>query len=321
MGILNEILDVFLEKAERKALTGGRWVTINGNKVYIKGGKVVAGKVFTGDKYNPTVDKNEKVKKPVESKKEEGVKEITLEQNTSKLKELNKQAQEALNSGNMKKFNEISSKLSEHMKIQSQLASKQIKKEEVKKLPETKKFKDSKEEESYYNKQKEQYSKILNKEQIKSLDNYLEDSTDINTHLRTGKKVDNKIKKDISVIKELFNKKESVLKDDLTLKRVVGNNPKAVEFFNKLNVGDEYSDDGFVSTTLSGRTLRFIESGYRIGGKGGVKNITIIAKKGSKAVMVDAVGKEDAQFEYLLNSGSKFKVLDKGSNGLTVELL
>jgi hypothetical protein len=32
-----------IEKAERKQLTGGSWKTINGAKVYVKGGKVVAG--------------------------------------------------------------------------------------------------------------------------------------------------------------------------------------------------------------------------------------------------------------------------------------
>lgn len=53
--------DELLTKAKEK-LSGGRWVTVNGNHVYIKGGKVEAGTIHTGDSDNKKVTTGEKIK-------------------------------------------------------------------------------------------------------------------------------------------------------------------------------------------------------------------------------------------------------------------
>jgi len=75
--------DELLNKAKEK-LSGGNWVTINGNHVYIKDGKVEAGAIHTGDEKDSKVTPGENIKK--ESKRsEDKEKEKTREE---KVKEL-----------------------------------------------------------------------------------------------------------------------------------------------------------------------------------------------------------------------------------------
>lgn len=53
--------DELLEKAKEE-LSGGRWVTIEGNHVYVDDGEVEAGVAYTGDKENPKLTPGEEIK-------------------------------------------------------------------------------------------------------------------------------------------------------------------------------------------------------------------------------------------------------------------
>jgi len=79
----------------------------------------------------------------------------------------------------------------------------------------------------------------------------------------------------------------------------------AEEFFSSLNVGDEYEDKSFSSTSLKEIT-HF-----------GKFNIEILAKSGSNVANVGNPG----ELEYLIDKGAKFKVLEKQEKGIIVELL
>ena len=78
-------------------------------------------------------------------------------------------------------------------------------------------------------------------------------------------------------------------------------------FFTKLKEGDVYEDKSFSSTSLTEQT------------KFGDFNIKILAKKGSNVANVNNMG----EYEYLIDKGSKFRVIEKHKNGMgiTVELL
>jgi hypothetical protein len=76
------------------------------------------------------------------------------------------------------------------------------------------------------------------------------------------------------------------------------------EILGSLKVGDIYSDASFASTSLV--KLNF-----------GEMKIKILAKKGSNVANVD----NPEEFEYLINKGSEFRILDTDGKNLTVELL
>ena len=93
------------------------------------------------------------------------------------------------------------------------------------------------------------------------------------------------------------------IEDDIALNRRVSGN--GVKFFSGLEKGDIYEDKSFSSTSL-GELDHF-----------GDFNINILAKKGSNVANIDNEG----ELEYLIDKGSKFRVLDKSDNGIIVELL
>ena len=177
----------------------------------------------------------------------------------------------------------------------------------------------------YYFDKYDEDLKTLNGKEKKALEEYKDlKYFEINKYLRsdiTGwdKKFIDKIENDmIKPIDDSFKKFE--LKDDLILQRGIKKN---TEFFNNLNIGDVYQDNGFVSTTLGGEdVLRF----FRKQESEGI-TINIIAKKGTNAIPMENIGiedsdKYDAEFEFLLKRGSKFKVIKKEkNNNITVELL
>ena len=94
------------------------------------------------------------------------------------------------------------------------------------------------------------------------------------------------------------------IKEDLSLNRRVRGD-SAVNFFKSLDKGDVYEDKSFSSTSLH-ELPQF-----------GEFNIEILAKKGSNVSSVD----NSTEYEYLIDKGSKFKVLDKSDTGIIVELL
>lgn len=93
------------------------------------------------------------------------------------------------------------------------------------------------------------------------------------------------------------------IKDNLVLNRRIKG--EGVKFFESLEKGDIYEDKSFSSTSL-GELTHF-----------GDFNISILAKKGSNVANIDNPG----ELEYLIDKGSKFRVLDKNDNNIIVELL
>jgi len=79
----------------------------------------------------------------------------------------------------------------------------------------------------------------------------------------------------------------------------------AVNFFKGLEKGDVYEDKSFSSTSI--KELDHF----------GEYNIEILAKKGSSVSNID----NSSELEYIIDRGSKFRVLDKSETGMIVELL
>ena len=110
------------------------------------------------------------------------------------------------------------------------------------------------------------------------------------------------IKKDIDNISSFIEKNR--IDDDLSLHRRVYTS-KSGDFFTKLNVGDIYEDKSFSSSSFK----KFYQFGDF--------NINILCKKGSKVANANNVG----ELEFIIDKGSKFRVLEKDSQGIIVELL
>jgi len=94
---------------------------------------------------------------------------------------------------------------------------------------------------------------------------------------------------------------------DVVLSRRINvvSNEETSKFFGNLKVGDVYQDKSFTSSSL----LELY--GF------GEFNIKIFAKKGSNA----ACSVNNNEFEYVIEKGSKFKVIETKNNNITVELL
>lgn len=93
---------------------------------------------------------------------------------------------------------------------------------------------------------------------------------------------------------------DNKIDQDLTLFRSVN----AVSFFTDLNIGDIYEDKSFSSTSLE--KLAF-----------GEFKIKILAKKGSSVANLSNL----EESEFLIDKGSKFRVISGSLNNITVELL
>lgn len=111
---------------------------------------------------------------------------------------------------------------------------------------------------------------------------------------------DKNLSKEISNISKFIN--DNKIDIDLSLNRRV---MTGGTFFHKLNEGDIYEDKSFSSTSL-----------VEISAFGDF-NIKILAKAGST---VSNLG-DSNEFEYLIDKGSKFRVLEKVEMGIIVELL
>ena len=156
-----------------------------------------------------------------------------------------------------------------------------------------------KEAEKYY--EEKLMSLDFTDEEDNSLNDYMKNSfSDIRTHLVNGER-DEELDADIENISSFIQKNK--IDENLVLnRRVTG---KGVEFFQSLKKGDIYEDKSFSSTSLKELT-HF-----------GDFNISILAKKGSSVANINNPG----ELEYLVDKGSKFRVLDKNENGIIVELL
>lgn len=130
----------------------------------------------------------------------------------------------------------------------------------------------------------------------------------IDSYGNIGEETKNKIKERVNRKVDSISKfiSDNKLKKDLVLYRMVEDRRKN-PFFTKLNEGDIYEDKSFSSTSLI-KQKHF-----------GDFTIKILAKKGSNVANVDNPG----ELEYLVDRGSKFRVIEKRKDGLgiTVELL
>ena len=95
------------------------------------------------------------------------------------------------------------------------------------------------------------------------------------------------------------------LKHDIVVYRNVDG-----DFFKNLQVGDKYTDNGFVSTSVT---------------KNGALNkdfeLTIFVPKGSKGAYIESLSNYKKQREFLLDKSTKFRVISKSGNSIVVEVL
>jgi len=138
----------------------------------------------------------------------------------------------------------------------------------------------------------------------KAVRNYLSDPENYNKE-KIGSSMDSETVKEISDNLSNFIQNNKITEDLSLNRRVKLNDPRVEHFFKNLKIGDVYEDVSFSSSSLLEMT-HF-----------GNFNIEILAKKGSN------VANADNQFEaeYLIDKGSKFRVLKTEETGMVVELL
>lgn len=171
-----------------------------------------------------------------------------------------------------------------------------------------------KNDEEIFERYKDEYSDTgfyLSESENKEIDNALSDYigdgfVSMRNYLVSGstgtKVVDEECERDSSLLTK-FISDNKISKDTVLNRRVMTGNT----FFNSLGVGDIYEDKSFSSTSLQ-ELDQF-----------GDFNIKILAKRGS--LVANACNKKE--FEYIIDKGSKFRVIEKRKDGLgiTVELL
>lgn len=159
-------------------------------------------------------------------------------------------------------------------------------------------------------------SKISDDER-KSLDLYRDlYYTKINKYLRSGGSGDSELDKIILNIKSVFSKIK--LKHDIIVYR--GIKGSAANIYLKSKVGKVIKDSAFLSTSLKrGISKKFSEN------KVNSVNLRIILPKGIDIIPMQYIGSDSTQtmysdeFEILLNSNTKLKVVDIGDNLITLE--
>lgn len=312
--------DVDIEKSEdAKALKaknpGSNWKTIRGAHVLLgSGGKIIAGaegkivdkkgkKNKTKDnKLDSTVDK--KSKEPKEPKKPEINTPKEIESEINRLRSIDTYDLDEIDKIS-DKIDELRDKFKDAKKKEAQ--NRRDKFKEKRKGFVSNADVEDKELRSIYKKESKEIEKYLseNKDQGGAVDYYVgEGYSDIREYLSDGsgskkesKDIDQKID---NLSKFISNNK---IKENLSLnRRVKGDGAK---FFKSLGVGDVYEDSSFSSTSLK-------EIGIF-----GDFNIEILAKKGSNVANADNSG----EFEYLIDKGAQFKVIDKDDKGIIVELI
>lgn len=155
----------------------------------------------------------------------------------------------------------------------------------------------------------------LSSSDIKIIDKYRgDDGWNINNSLREGKNPDSFILN----LDNLFNNFHAT--HSFETKRSISSTKDVRDFFRGLNPGDVYEDKAYVSTTISDSGLKKFEE----------KNtfyITIKVRKGQRLLPTQILGSKQVQseygdeFEFTLPRSSRFRVLKRQENNLTVELL
>lgn len=136
--------------------------------------------------------------------------------------------------------------------------------------------------------------------------------SEINDYLRGAEQA----RKDVADIENIVSAIDKSMDEapripkDMAVFRNIGGKPAALI---DLQPGDEFQDKAFVSTTTTG-------SGGLVPESLGL-NLTIIVRKGSKALYTPDISDFPEEKELLLPRNSKFKVLSREGNHLTVELM
>jgi ADP-ribose pyrophosphatase YjhB (NUDIX family)/DNA polymerase III epsilon subunit-like protein len=112
----------------------------------------------------------------------------------------------------------------------------------------------------------------------------------------------------ITDITDAINKVDPLSEDTLLYRAVKGYGGVG-RAINELNVGDEFVNEGFSSTSLDKGKAMFILN-LADENKGLLK---MVAPAGTRGIYVDAAKDEKDEFEFLLQRGTKFRVVGKGN--------
>jgi hypothetical protein len=283
--------------AKKQLPTGGRWVTILGRKVYIKGGKVLAGP--------------KAIKEAIEKKGDKGAGKKSDHHDAfskEKVAESEKKVKAAAwwLHGKAKKGKD------EKGKDKGGKDKRGKDDKPAPKAPVFTKHEDRAAAAEYADKTHGKWADKLSKKQVKALEDYGDDEhyQSINSGLRRGKVP----KEYTETVKHLDEAIDSAppSKAEMTLFRGVG-----AGVADKLKVGGEFVDHGYTSTSHNKHVAsNFAEDAM----------IQITAPKGTKMASVDAsrtsfnIGKT-SENEYILPRGTKYRVTGKkkdADSGLTV---
>lgn len=155
----------------------------------------------------------------------------------------------------------------------------------------------------YLDKNKEQSIAINTYENsgFVAIRSYLTNPKEYNKEI-VNSSMDSDIVKEVSEDLSKFINNNKITENLSLNRRVKGDGSN---FFKSLNKGDVYEDKSFSSTSL--KELDHF----------GDFNIEILAKKNSNISNIDG----SSEYEYLIDKGSKFRVLGKSDTGIIVELL
>lgn len=150
------------------------------------------------------------------------------------------------------------------------------------------------------------------------------DYLQINKKLRDGEKLDKKQSEQVKAISKVID--SSTLNNDITLWRGLSGSGSLlfINYLKSLKPGDIYEEKSFTSTSMvSGQAIKFRDL-YKDQNNMVVK---ILAPKGSKALSMQNLGREDEkimykdEYEFLLNQNSKFQVVENKNGEMTVKLI
>lgn len=148
-------------------------------------------------------------------------------------------------------------------------------------------------------------------EHIAGLESYVDDARPLNVPLRTGEGGDKD--QETRALNDLID-----IQDPLTEPVTVQRGGSALP---DMQVGDEFTDRGFVSMTEDEQIANLFAMGpmMRGEGMGHILNITVPA--GHRVLEVDKVWAHGNEGEYILSPGSTFRVTGVNDNGYDVEVV
>lgn len=155
---------------------------------------------------------------------------------------------------------------------------------------------------------KKELSKIKEKsteEQIEAIDYYVDGGNYAIRKQLDGRLNNEKVERYINTLTDYIDNPENRISKNTPLYRCIPYNSVSKEILS-LNVGDGFEDKSFSSFS----TQRVTDFGQGV-------QITLLAKKGQKIANL----LNDYQNEYLVQKGSKFKIISKGYRSVVVELV